>query len=287
MGTSKHSPPSDACRLSFVYIITSSSNFINFSSSYYILTFLVFNNCDEPISSLYSSITESDVFYVERSSEDGSPARNNTPAFLNSTQLSGAMARKTITIYSVSSLEPHIVTIDSDSNETTIPYGFGNQHPIEPPSLNDINLAFNPFNVLAIMAVIEADEEYSPQSPEPSIPSPISTPPMNVSTIEGCETTHTTTDDGTFFTDDEPKRVDWDISSSNTFDSNEPRHVSIASSTSSTPPSPRRQKRKLSIGMSFPKKPGVSQHTCEACDQTLPAKTSPLCSGENSNNTYF
>ena len=58
-----------------------------------------------------------------------------------------------------------------------------------------------------MMAVTRADDAFSPQSPEPSIPSPISTPPMNVSTIEGWDTTHTTTDDATFYTDDEPRRV--------------------------------------------------------------------------------
>ena len=77
---------------------------------------------------------------------------------------------------------------------------------------------------------------------------------MNVSTIEGWDTTHATTDDATFYTDDEPGRVYWDISSSDTFDSNGPRNVSGASSPSSGPPPPRRQKRKLSVGMSFPKK---------------------------------
>ena len=95
------------------------------------------------------------------------------------------MARETITVFSVASLEPEIVTIGSDSNEPTIPYRFGNQHPIALPNANDLNLPPNPFNVLATMAVIRADEEHSAQSPEPSIPSPISTPPINVSTTEG------------------------------------------------------------------------------------------------------
>ena len=209
--------------------------------------------------------TDSDVFYVEQSSAEGSPIRDNSPAIFNSTELSGAMEREIITISSVASPEPRIVTIDSDSNEPTVPHGFGCQHPIVPPNLNDLNWPPNPFNVLATMAVIRADAEYSPQSPQPSIPSPISTPSMNVSTIEGWETTHTTTENATFYTDYEPRRVYGDISSSNTFDSNEPRNVSVASSPSSTPPPPRRQKRKLSIERSFSKKAGVSQHTCEAC----------------------
>ena len=192
------------------------------------------------------------IFEVERSSEEGSPMRNNTPAILNSTELSGAMERDVITISSVASQEPLNVALDSDSNDPSIPYGFGSQQPIVPPSLNDLNLPPNPFNVLATMAVIQADDAYSPQSLEPSIPSPISTAPMNASTVEDWETTHTTTDDATLYTDDEPRRVYWDISSSNNFDSNKPRNVSVASSPSSTPPPPRRQKRKLSIRMSFP-----------------------------------
>ena len=132
-----------------------------------------------------SSSTESDVFYVEQSSVEGSPIRNITPTILNSTEISGSREREVITISSVASPEPRIVTLDSDSNDPTMPYGFGNQQPIVPPSLNDLNLPPNPFNVLATMAVIRVDDEYSPQSPEPTIPSPISTPPMNVSTIEG------------------------------------------------------------------------------------------------------
>ena len=175
------------------------------------------------------------------------------------------MEREVITISSVASPEPRIVTLDSDSNDPTIPYGFSSQQPIVPPSLNDLNLPPNPFNVQAAIGVVRVDDANSPHSLEPSIPSPISTPPMNVSTIEGWDTTHTTTDDATFYMDDEPRRVYWDISSSDTFDSNEPRNVSVASSPSSTPAPPRRQKRKLSIGMSFPKKEGVSQHPCEAC----------------------
>ena len=225
--------------------------------------------------SLDSSSTESDVFYVEPSSVEGSPIRNNTPALLNSTEISGAMERDVITISSVASPEPRIVTLDSDSNDPTIPYGFGSQQPIVPPSLNDLNLPPNPFNVLATMAVVRMDDACSPHSLEPSIPSPFSTPAMNVSTVEGWDTTHTTTDDATFYTDDEPRRVNCGISSIDTFDSDEPRNVSVTSSPFSTPPSPRRQKRKLSIGMSFPKNGGVSQHTCEACGQPLPPKKTP------------
>ena len=113
----------------------------------------------------------------------------------------------------VASPEPQFVTKDSDSNEPTFLYGFGNQNPIILLSLKDPNLPHNSFNVLATMAVIRPDEQYSPQSPERSIPSPVSTPPMNVSTIEAWETSHTTTDDNTFYSSEsEPRRVYWDIS---------------------------------------------------------------------------
>ena len=71
------------------------------------------------------SSTESDVFYVEQSSEEGSVIRNYTPAILNSTELFGAKEREVITISSVVSPEPRIVTPDSDSIHPTIPYGFG------------------------------------------------------------------------------------------------------------------------------------------------------------------
>ena len=120
---------------------------------------------------LDSCFTESDVFYKKQTSTEGSPIRNNTPAILNSKEISGVMEREVITISSVASPEPRIVTLDSDSNDPTMPYGVGNQQPTVLPSLNDLNLPPNSFNVLATMAVIRVDDEYSPQSPEPTIPS--------------------------------------------------------------------------------------------------------------------
>ena len=145
--------------------------------------------------------------------------------------------------------------IDSDSNEPTILYAFGTQHPIVPPSLNDLNLPPNPINVLATMAVIQQDEEHNLQSPEPSDPSPISTPPMNLSPIEGWVTPHTTTDGNTFYSsENESTRVYWDFSADKRFEPNEPRRVYPTGSPSSTPPPPPRQKRRLSMGMSFPQR---------------------------------
>ena len=155
-----------------------------------------------------------------------------------------------------------------------MPYGFRRQLPIFPPNLNDLNLPPNPFNILNTMAVVthnqDDNNEYSPQSPEPSDPSPISTPPMNVSTFNSWETPHTTTDDNTLYSSDEPRRVYWTSILDEALDSgDEPRRIHLLSSPSPPPP-PRKMKRKLEIGMSFPKKGGVSQHVCEACGQTIP-----------------
>ena len=115
---------------------------------------------------------DSDLFYVEQSSNHPNPARLNTPIVLNSTEVSGNNNREMITISSIASPGPQIVTIDSDLNGPTIPYGFGWQLPIIPRSLNDLNLPPNPFNNLATMVVENPtaeghDENYSPQSPEP------------------------------------------------------------------------------------------------------------------------
>ena len=89
-------------------------------------------------------------------------------------------------VSSIASSEPNIITLNDDSNEPTTPYGFGRQLPIIPLSLNDLNLPPNPFNILATMAVVnqEHDANYSLWTSEPSEPSPISTPPMNVSTFD-------------------------------------------------------------------------------------------------------
>ena len=218
-----------------------------------------------------NSSTDSDLFYVEQSSVEGSPIRNNTPAILNSTEISGAMEREVITISSVASPEPRILTLDSDSNDPTIPYGFGIQHTIVPPSLSDLNLPPSPFNVLATIAVIQHDQEDSPQSREPSDPSPMSTPPMNLSTIEGWETPHTSTDDNTFYSsENEPRRVNWEFSADKIFKSNESRRVYPTGSPSSTPQPASRQKRRLSMGMSF-----LQRGECRSTPARLAAKNLP------------
>ena len=231
---------------------------------------------------------DTDVFYVEQSSSELSPQRHNTPNILNSTEISEQNTAGMPSISSIASPEPRIFTIDDGSNEPTMPYGFGRQLPIVPPSLNDLNLPPNPFNIPNTMAVVtqtqDNNEQYSLESPEQSLPSPISTPPMNVSAYNSWETTHTTTDDNTFYSEDEPRRVYWISPLGETFESeDEPRRIYVLSPSPSLPPSPpRRQKRKLSLGMSFPKEGGVSQHICEACGQTIPAvKDTPGPSSRN------
>ena len=122
-----------------------------------------------------------------------------------------------------------------------MPFGFGRQLRNIPRSLNDLNLLPTPIIIPATMAVANPtaeghDENYSPQLTEPSEPSPMSTPPMNLSKIEGWETPHTTTDDNTLYSDDEPRRIYF-----------------LLSDPSPRPP-PRKLKTKLSLRMSFPKK---------------------------------
>ena len=237
----------------------------------------IYNLDQKMTSNISMASNDSDTFYVEQSLSELSPQRNNTPNILNSTEISEQHTTRMPSILSIASPEPRIFTIDDDSNEPTMPYGFGRQLPIIPPSLNDLNLPPNPFNILNTMADVtqtqDNNEQYSPESPEPSLPSPISTPPMNVSAYNSWETPYTTTDDNTFYSEDEPRRVYWTSPLGETFESeDEPRRIYVLSPSPSPQPSPpRRQKRKLSLGMSFPKERGVSQHICEACGQTIPS----------------
>ena len=100
------------------------------------------------------SSIDSDVFYVEQSSSNQSLPRQNTPNVFNSTEMSGNDTREMISISSIATPEPQLVTIDSDSNEPIMPYGLGRHLPISPPSLNDLNLTSNSFNILTTMAVV-------------------------------------------------------------------------------------------------------------------------------------
>ena len=114
--------------------------------------------------------TDSVVFYVEQISNEPSPRRNNSPDILNSTEQSEHHAARMPSKSTIASPQPYIFTINDDSNEPTIPFGFGRQLPIVPPSLNDLNLPPNLFNILATMAIANntgdaIDDNYSLQSP--------------------------------------------------------------------------------------------------------------------------
>ena len=208
-GTSDEIPLQESALALPATLITLPFSFFN--SSYPLHQFIIL------ISKMTSNISmasdDSDVFYVEQSSSELSPQRHNTPNILNSTEISEQHTARVPSISSIASPEPRIFTRDEVSNEPTRPYGFGRQLPIVPPSLNNLNLPPNPFNILNTMAIItqtqDNNEQYSPESPEPSLPSPISTPPMNVSAYNSWETPHTTTEDNTFYSEDEPRRVYW------------------------------------------------------------------------------
>ena len=142
-----------------------------------------------------------------------SPVRNgkNSPNILNSTELSQDHTTGMPSVFPIASPERLIITFKDDSNEPTMPSGLRWQLPIIPPSLNDLNLRPNPFNILATAATVNHTEDgndnnYRLQSPEPTEPSPISTPPMNVSTIDSWEPSHTTTDDNTFYFEVNPAK---------------------------------------------------------------------------------
>ena len=153
-------------------------------------------------SNISMASSDSDVFYVEQTSNEPSPQRNNSPNIFNSTEISQAYPARILSVWSIASPEPQNFTKDEDSKQPTMPYGFGRQPPSVPPIINDLNLPPNPFNILNTIAMVtqtrDVNDVYIPQSPEPSDSSPILTPPMNVSTFNSWETPHTTTDDNTF-----------------------------------------------------------------------------------------
>ena len=236
--------------------------------------FIQFLNIKIRMASKVSVVSiDSDVFSAEQLLSEPRPQRNNSPNILNLMELSGFHRKEMPTISSVASPEPGIVNLDDNCNDPNFPYGFGAQQPIVPPSLNNLNLPPNPFIILAAMTVVrqnptQHDDNYSPQSLEPSGLSPISTPPMNVSTIDGWETQ--LMDDNTFYSEDEPRRVYRTYPLDETLHSEcEPRRNYLLSGPSPPPP-PRKMKRNLEKGMSFPKRWRVSQRVCEACGQVNP-----------------
>ena len=119
--------------------------------------------------------------YVEALSGEQNSRRHITHELLNPTQLSGALVREMITISSVATPEPQIVSIASNSNEPTIQYGYRRRAPNIPSCLNDLNLPLNPCNVMTpiSLAAIKKRGTYAPAADD----SPTSTTTFNKSEI--------------------------------------------------------------------------------------------------------
>ena len=162
-GISKEIPLQESALALPAILITLPFSFFNIS--YLLHQFIIL------ISKMTSNISmasdDSDVFYVVQSSSEPSPQRHNTPNILNSTEISEQHRARMPSISSTASPEPRIFTIDDNSNEPTVPYGFGRQLPTVPPSLNDLNLPPNPFNILNTTAIVtqtqDNNEQYSPE----------------------------------------------------------------------------------------------------------------------------
>ena len=136
-------------------------------------------------------------------------------------------------------------------------WGYGRQDPPVPTSLNDLKLPPNAINITATKAAVQptalqCKQRNSPQSPVPSKLSSISAPPMMM-IMSAVEPSETTSAEGTFYSEVKPRSF-------------------ILLSSPCPPQPPRKQKRKLSIGMSFCKRWRLSQHFSEACRQVLPEK---------------
>ena len=125
-----------------------------------------------------------------------------------------------------------------------MPYGYGRQQRIIPPSPKSLHLPINHSNLMTPISQAPITEEQLPPPTIAGIPiqegvfsvSEISTPSMLVSTLNVCETS---SDVGISYSD-------------------EPGQKFLAASPSSTTPPPGQQKRQLSIGRSFLQKRSVA-----------------------------
>ena len=181
----------------------------------------------------------SDVFYIEPPAPKPSPRQ--------SSQSDDSTKRKEITCsLPFSPLSMKNSDHSNQSSELEM-HGY-RARAIIPPSLNDLDLPAHPFNVFMAIPVAEAKQaEKMRNSSNLSLAniSPLSLPSskadqddMNLSDISA----------STFYTYESPQYFP-----------------------------PKKTKRKLSLGMSFPKSGGVSQHQkyCEACGQKILTKDSP------------
>ena len=158
-GTSNEIPLQESALALPAILITLPFSF--FDISYPLHQFIIL--ISKMTSNILMASDESDVFYVEQSSSELSPQRHNTPNILYSTEISEQHTARVPSMSSIASPEPRIFTIDDNSNEPTMPYGFGWQLPIVLPSLNDLNLPPNHFNILNTMAIITQTQDNNEQ----------------------------------------------------------------------------------------------------------------------------
>ena len=111
---------------SFIETSCFNHNYSSFFSSTYIILINIM------MSNISMASEDSDVFHVEQSSTEPSIERQNTSDIFNSTELSEHHVARIPSVSSIASPQPHIITINDDSNEPTMPYGFGRQIPIVP-----------------------------------------------------------------------------------------------------------------------------------------------------------
>ena len=158
-GTSNEIPLQEGALALLAILITLPFSF--FDISYPLHQFIIL--ISKMTSNFSMASDDSDVFYVEQSSSELSPQRHNTPNNLNPTEISEQHRARVPSISSIASPEPRIFTIDDDSSEPTMPYGFGRQLPIVPPSLNDLSLPPIPFNILNTMAIVTQTRDNNEQ----------------------------------------------------------------------------------------------------------------------------
>ena len=127
-GTSNEIPLQENALALPAILITLPFSFFDISYLLHQFIFLI----SKMTSNISMASDDSDVFYVEQSSSELRPQRHNTPNILNSTVISEQHTAGMPSISSIASPEPQIFTIDDDSNEPTMPYGFGLQLPIVP-----------------------------------------------------------------------------------------------------------------------------------------------------------
>ena len=161
-GTSKEIP-SDEKWIIFTHQTTTISRPVNFFHSVatrnrIFIRFFNFKTL-KMASNVFMNSTDSNVFFMEQPSSGPSLQRYNSPNILRSSEWSATHTGEMPTISSVKSPEPDFVTLDDDFNESTMPYGFGQQLPIIPPSLNNLNLPPSPFNIVATRAVVNPTDD--------------------------------------------------------------------------------------------------------------------------------